>query len=186
MFCYPQLNLMNDQVLSAPFIYSSTSQFITIVIFYIKHVLVWSLMVRPLQILAPGSSAQWVKHLTRDSKAFGSHMYMCWCSHLLINFRCLPERTSCPHQWEPQTCQLLLWWEGPLVCICCGRTFSFTFHPCKFLWYMFKNNCDKNMKMGTLNKLLKKKRKKAQIYLYFKAKKQFFWWAILIHSYFLK
>lgn len=31
------------------------------------------------------------------------------------------------------------------------------------------------MKMGTLNKLLKKKRKKAQIYLvYFKAKKQFF------------
>lgn len=56
---------MNDQVLSAPFIYSSTSQFITIVIFYIKHVLVWSLMVRPLQILALGSSAQWVKHLTR-------------------------------------------------------------------------------------------------------------------------
>lgn len=41
---------------------------------------------------------------------------------------------------------------------------------------MFKNNCDKNMKTGTLNKLLKKKRKKkAQIYLvYFKAKKQFF------------
>lgn len=35
-----------------------------------------------------------------------------------------------------------------------------TFHPCKFLWYMFKNKCDKNMKMGTLNKLLKKREKR--------------------------
>lgn len=41
-----------------------------------------------------------------------------------------------------------------------------TFHPCKFLWYMFKNNCDKNMKMGTFNKLLKKKRKKRHIYIW--------------------
>lgn len=40
------------------------------------------------------------------------------------------------------------------------------FYLCKFLWYMFKNNCDKNMKMGILNKLLKKKRKKRYIYIW--------------------